>query len=224
MKIIYKKVSDLVPYENNPRKNDKAVDFVANSIKEFGFKNPIVISKDNVIAAGHTRLKAAISLGMTEVPCIVADDLTEEQLNAFRLADNKVSELADWDFGKLELELDELDFDMTDFGFSEAEILEITVDDGVYTPYERVDSPTEYVRSDYSEVGSTKKEIDEELRQYERHADENNLMNKRVILVFKTDEEENFVKSILHLPDGEPLNVVYNVKDIIGRKNAKSEK
>lgn len=122
MEIIYKKVSELVPYENNPRKNDDAVQYVANSIKEFGFRNPIIIGKDNVIAAGHTRLKAAISLGMTEVPCIMADDLTEEQINAFRLADNKVSEFAEWDDGKLLLELDELDFDMSAFGFDLGEV------------------------------------------------------------------------------------------------------
>lgn len=117
MEIIYKKVSDLVPYENNPRKNDDAVQYVANSIKEFGFRNPIIIGKDNVIASGHTRLKAAIKLGMTEVPCLIADDLTEEQLNAFRLADNKVAEMAEWDFGKLMLELDEISIDMGLFGF-----------------------------------------------------------------------------------------------------------
>lgn len=119
MEIIYKPVSDLIPYENNPRKNDDAVDYVANSIKEFGFKVPIIVGSDNVIVTGHTRLKAAIKLGMTEVPVIVADDLTEEQINAFRLADNKVAEMAGWDFGKLDLELEQLDFDMSQFGFIE---------------------------------------------------------------------------------------------------------
>lgn len=117
MEIIYKPVSDLIPYENNPRKNDEAVQYVANSIKEFGFKVPIIVDSDNVIVTGHTRLKAAIKLGLTEVPVIVADDLTEEQINAFRLADNKVAEMADWDFDRLDLELDEIDFDMSEFGF-----------------------------------------------------------------------------------------------------------
>lgn len=119
MEIIYKPVSDLIPYENNPRRNDDAVDYVANSIKEFGFKVPIIIGSDNVIVTGHTRLKAAIKLGLTEVPVIVADDLTEEQINAFRLADNKVAEMAGWDFGRLDLELEQLDFDMSQFGFIE---------------------------------------------------------------------------------------------------------
>ena len=81
MEIIYKKVSEITPYENNPRFNDNAVQYVANSIKEFGFKVPIVIDKNNIIIAGHTRLKASIELGLKEVPCVIADDLTEEQKN-----------------------------------------------------------------------------------------------------------------------------------------------
>lgn len=109
MKIIEKKLSDLIPYENNPRNNDGAVDAVAASIKEFGFKVPIVIDKDNVIVAGHTRFKASEKLGLEKVPCIVADDLTEQQIKAYRLADNKVGELADWDFGALEMELEGID-------------------------------------------------------------------------------------------------------------------
>jgi len=118
MEIVYKNTNELVPYENNPRKNDEAVDYVANSIKEFGFKVPIVINKNNVIIAGHTRLKASIKLGLEEVPCIVADDLTEEQIKAFRLTDNKVSEMAEWDFNLLDEELESiLDIDMSDFGF-----------------------------------------------------------------------------------------------------------
>lgn len=119
MKIIDKKLSELTPYANNPRLNDGAVDAVAASIKAFGFKVPCVIDKDGVIVAGHTRLKAAQKLGLKTVPCIVADDLTPEQVKAFRLADNKVGELAGWDFEKLDLELEELDFDMTPFGFDE---------------------------------------------------------------------------------------------------------
>lgn len=117
MKIIYKKTSELIPYEKNPRKNDEAVEYVAKSIKEFGFKVPMVVDKNNVIVAGHTRYKASLELGLKEVPCIVADDLTEEQIKAFRLADNKVSEMAEWDFNMLGTELADLDIDMEDFGF-----------------------------------------------------------------------------------------------------------
>lgn len=118
MQIVYKKVNELIPYENNPRINDEAVEYVKNSIKEFGFKVPIVIDKNNVIIAGHTRLKASLELGLKEVPCIIADDLSEEQIKAFRLADNKVSEKSMWDFDKLDEELDNiLDIDMSLFDF-----------------------------------------------------------------------------------------------------------
>ena len=118
MEIINKKIDELIPYEKNPRINDDAVKYVANSIKEFGFKVPIIIDKNNVIVAGHTRLKASKGLGLTEVPCIIADDLNEEQIKAFRLADNKVSEVAEWNFNLLDLELEDItNIDMTDFDF-----------------------------------------------------------------------------------------------------------
>jgi len=118
-----KQVSELQEYENNPRNNEEAIKAVANSIKEFGFKVPIVITSDNVIIAGHTRLKASVSLGLEEVPCIIADDLNEAQIKAFRLADNKTAELATWDLSKLEQELSEIDMDMLQFGFEEMEKL-----------------------------------------------------------------------------------------------------
>ena len=123
MNIVMKSVQVLQEYENNPRNNDEAIKAVANSIREFGFKVPIVITSDNVIIAGHTRLKASVSLGLSEVPCIIADDLNEEQIKAFRLADNKTAELATWDLSKLEEELSELDMDMLQFGFEEMEEL-----------------------------------------------------------------------------------------------------
>lgn len=96
MDIVSLRLDELTPYENNPRQNDAAVDAVAASIKQFGFKVPIVVDANNVIVAGHTRFKAATKLGLDTVPCVVADDLTEEQVKAFRLADNKVGELAEW--------------------------------------------------------------------------------------------------------------------------------
>lgn len=118
MKIVEKRIEELKEYENNPRHNDAAVDAVAESIKQFGFKVPIVIDTDGVIIAGHTRRKAAEKLGLEVVPCIVADDLTPEQIKAFRLADNKTGELASWDFEKLEAELAALsEIDMSAFGF-----------------------------------------------------------------------------------------------------------
>ena len=119
-KVTYMDVDSLIPYANNPRLNDNAVDAVAASIKEFGFKVPIVVDSENVIINGHTRLKAAHKLGLKEVPVIVADDLTPGQVKAFRLADNKTSELAEWDMGKLDIELGEIDdLDMSSFGFDD---------------------------------------------------------------------------------------------------------
>lgn len=120
MRIIEKKIKDIVPYAQNPRNNDDAVKFVANSIREFGFKVPVVLDRNNVIVAGHTRIKAAQLLQLDKVPCVIADDLTDEQVKAFRLADNKVSEAATWDVAMLAKELDELadlDFDMKEFNF-----------------------------------------------------------------------------------------------------------
>lgn len=118
MNIIDVELDKLKPYENNPRFNDEGVEKVANSIKEFGFKNPIILDKDNVIVCGHTRWKAAQKLGLKYVPCIIADDLTPEQVKAFRLVDNKTAEFSDWDMDALNQELANiLDFDMSLFGF-----------------------------------------------------------------------------------------------------------
>ena len=119
IKIVEKDAAELIPYENNARINDEAVEFVANSIAEFGFKNPIIIDANNVIIAGHTRLKAAQSLGITKVPCIIADDLTEEQIKAFRIADNSTSQVAQWDMQKLLSELQDIDTDMSKYGLAE---------------------------------------------------------------------------------------------------------
>lgn len=130
MEIIMKGLGDIHPYEKNPRRNDDAVRYVAASITEFGFKVPIVIDSKGVIVAGHTRYKAAKMLEMDKVPCIIADDLTDKQIKAFRLADNKVSEQATWDFNMLNLEMDDLfDFDMGQFGFINNEDLVLDVDD-----------------------------------------------------------------------------------------------
>lgn len=120
-KIAMMSLTDLKAYDNNPRKNDSAVDAVANSIREFGFKVPVIIDSNNIIVCGHTRVKAAKKLGMEEVPCIVADDLTDDQIKAFRLADNKTSELAEWDLDKLGEELKFIDMDMLQFGFEDLE-------------------------------------------------------------------------------------------------------
>ena len=121
--IVMLPVSEVRPYEKNPRKNAEAVKYVRASIEKFGFKQPIVIDSNRVIISGHTRLEAAKSLGMAEVPCIVADDLTDAQVKALRLADNKVAEFSEWEMNLLGGELGELaeisDIDMGDFGFED---------------------------------------------------------------------------------------------------------
>lgn len=111
--IVYKKVSELKLNKKNPRKNDGAVDTVAKSIEKYGFKNPLIIDKNNVVWCGNTRLKASRKLGLKEVPCIVANDLTEEQIRELALIDNKSSEIAEWDIDLLGAELEELN--LSDF-------------------------------------------------------------------------------------------------------------
>lgn len=136
LKIVDLSIDKVVPYDNNPRNNDDAVDSVAESIRQFGFKVPMILDKDNVIIAGHTRLKAAQKLGLKTVPVIYADDLTEEQVKAFRLADNKTGELAEWDFALLESELKEITgIDMQEFGFLVKEIVQITSESNIENHY-----------------------------------------------------------------------------------------
>ena len=128
MDIIYRTLEELKPYEKNPRKNDAAVDAVAASIKEFGFRQPIVIDKDNVIVCGHTRYKALKKLGWAiRVPCVMAEDLTDEQIRAYRIADNKAADLSIWDNRLLLEELEGLGDIFT--GFSESELFDGTIDD-----------------------------------------------------------------------------------------------
>ena len=134
MNIIKMKVEELIPYINNPRNNENAVDKVASSIAEFGFKNPIFVDKNNVVVNGHTRLLASKKLGLKEVPCIVIDDLTDTQIKAFRIADNKVAEYSKWDYDLLNIELEqleELDFSMSDFGISTFEPIEFEIDEDI---------------------------------------------------------------------------------------------
>lgn len=120
--IVWRPVEELTPYQNNARINDQTVPYLMNSIKRFGFKNPIIVDKDGVIIAGHTRLKAALELGYTKLPCVCADDLSPEEVKAFRLVDNKVAELSSWDYGILDTEMKELEEDgfgdMGEFGFA----------------------------------------------------------------------------------------------------------
>ena len=142
MKVQNISLTDIHPYARNPRKNDEAVKNVAASIREFGFLVTLVIDREHEIVAGHTRFKAAQSLGMKEVPCVIADELTEDQIKAFRLADNKVGELAAWDMDLLPLELADIQMPMTDFGFeaiSDEDFSEnFTLDDGEKKPFQQI--------------------------------------------------------------------------------------
>ena len=150
LNIVNKNIKDLKPYERNPRHNDEAVPFVVESIKEFGFKVPLVVDKDNVIVCGHTRYKAAKQLKLKELPCIIADDLTEEQINKFRYADNKVSEKAEWDFDILQEDLETFfDEDMIRFGFDESLFEDIEEDDEEEKQNERERTMNAYNLDEY---------------------------------------------------------------------------
>lgn len=172
MNIIEKNLSDIKPYEKNPRKNDNAVEYVANSIKEFGFKVPIVIDKDGVIVAGHTRYKASKKLGLEKVPCIIADDLTDEQIKAYRLADNKVSEKSEWDFDLLQDELSEiLNIDMEMFDFDVEEVFE-PIDDNE----DMKDTPLKFEHTlsiDKIKVVLTEEEYNMIMDKYNAYVDDN---------------------------------------------------
>lgn len=190
MNVIEKSIGDIKPYGKNPRKNDDAVKYVANSIRQFGFKVPIVVDKDGVIVAGHTRYKAAKELGLETVPVIVADDLTEEQVKAFRIADNKTGDQAQWDMDLLGEEIADLlgveGLDMTDFGFGDFELTMLT-EDLEPEPYD-----------------------DEMLEQYS--GNENNFLEKRRIIITYDEADEDKVKELLGLE--EIKKVVYELKEL----------
>lgn len=138
MKVIEKHIADIREYENNPRHNESAIEKVAESIAQFGFQVPIVIDKDGVIVTGHTRYNACKLLGFETIPCVVADELNEEQVKAFRLVDNKVAEFASWDYEALQLELADLDglaeFEFPSFVFDDDPSivdLNFMLDDGI---------------------------------------------------------------------------------------------
>ena len=118
MKVVMMPIGMIVPYENNPRNNEKAIDAVANSIREYGFKKPILVDEQYVILAGHTRRLAALKIGLKEVPVVLVTDLDETRKRAFRLADNRTSEFSAWDDDLLKAEMQKAaDVDFTEFGF-----------------------------------------------------------------------------------------------------------
>lgn len=141
MNVISKKIDEIIPYWNNPRNNAETVDKLMRSIKEFGFNTPIVVNRDGVVITGHARLKACRKLGMKEVPCVVVD-LTDEQAKKYRIADNKIAELSEWDEQQLYKELQEIGsaIDLEDIGFSDAEIQSVL--GAMSAELERVDIST----------------------------------------------------------------------------------
>lgn len=146
LEVKYMKVSEIRPYDKNPRNNDDAVASVARSIQEFGWQQPIVVDQDLVIIVGHTRLKAALSLGLTEVPVVIADNLTPEQVQAYRIADNKTSELAEWNYELLPLEirdLQEANVDLSLLGFDTSELEKLLTSDDVNTVQDGETDPDE---------------------------------------------------------------------------------
>lgn len=167
MQIINIKLNLLKPYENNPRNNENAVEYVANSIKEFGFKVPIIIDKNNTIVCGHTRYLASKKLGLTEVPCVIADDLTPDKIQAFRLIDNKTNEFATWNEDLLLEELKAIEnIDMTEYGFEEISEKMDEIDVDKYT--QTLTSPQYEIKGekpDISELVNTDKsnELEEEI-------------------------------------------------------------
>ena len=169
MNVIEIPVTQLKPYEKNARYNENAVSKVAESIRQFGFKNPIIVDKDMSVIAGHTRLASAKLLGLKKVPCIIADDLTPKQVKAFRLVDNRTSEFASWNYDLLQSELETLDMDLSDFEFPDltyedtlsAEELESILDDNTdpTSEYGKDDDEEETGSKDFSHKDEYKVEI-----------------------------------------------------------------
>lgn len=175
MEVCNMNIDDIKPYDNNPRDNDNAVDATANSIKEFGWQQPIVVDKDMVIIVGHTRYKAAKKLGYKEVPVVVASNLNKEQVRAYRLADNKTGELAEWDFDLLDDELEQiLNIDMEDYGF---DLDEFDMEDEDYSISSGDNSHTTNTTKHIKACGYVIEITDEEERKLksfiEKYVDEN---------------------------------------------------
>lgn len=193
MKVFMRKVAEIVPYENNPRDNDEAAEVVAASIKEFGFKNPIILDADGVVICGHARLKAAILLGFDEVPCITADDLTPAQIRAFRIADNKTAEIAGWDYDALLQEFQELsaeDFDLNLTGFNE------------------------YEQTEYGQPDALPERPDrDEFKEYEKEADSEVLQSFNVVINCEDEAEKATLAQIIHETGN--LKRLYRAEEII---------
>lgn len=143
MKIKILKIEEIKEYANNPRKVDKSVKALIKSIKQFGFRIPLVVDKDNIIVCGHARVIAAKKLGLKELPCVIVTDLTEEQIRAYRIADNQVAAYATWDEEQLQAELDALGLDLSDYGFEIGKELENSAAEIQVTDFDDTEFDTE---------------------------------------------------------------------------------
>ena len=177
MNIIMKKLTDIVPYVNNPRENDDSVQTIADSIKEFGFLNPVIIDHHGTIICGHARLKAAMLLGLDEVPTVTAEGLSDDQIRAFRIADNKTAEIAGWDFDALLQEFQGLSadgFDLNLTGFNEFEQTEYGQPDAIPDRPDR-----------------------DEFREYQQEADDDVLQSFNVVITCNNASEKKALAEIL---------------------------
>lgn len=234
-------------YAKNAKKHpEEQVKAIANSIREFGFRQPLVLDKNMEIIVGHGRLAAAKLLGIASVPVVMADDLTDEQVKAFRLADNKTNE-SDWDFDLLAEEIGNLpNLDLTDFGFNEAEILELTIDDSpveipnavpapapvneeqeytisqfappVYNPADYEAGTAEIPQYQYNPINQAGESelTKEDINYYAQRAEQR--VTRRVIIVYSTDEEEAYLKQLLAQETEKPLGVVLDVKNVMRKR------
>ena len=196
MEVFMRRIEDIVPYEYNPRDNDEAAEVVAESIKEFGFQNPIILDENDVVICGHARLKAAMLLGLEEVPCIAVTDLTPAQVRAFRIADNKTAEIAGWDYDALcreFQELSEMDFDLNLTGFNEFE-------------------QTEYGQPDAVPERPDRKEF----KEYQEEADSEVLQSFNIVINCQSEQEKAELAKIIH--EGGNLKRLYRAEELIAMR------
>lgn len=178
LEIVMKKVTEITAYNNNPRQNEATALKLKKSIEAFGFKNPIILDENDVIVSGHARLKAAMMLGMEEVPCTYASGLTEDEIRAFRIADNKTAEIAGWDYDKLVEEMTSLaatGFDMDFSGFNEAEQLYYSETDAIPDRQDK-----------------------DEFRGYEEDAEADVIQSFNVAIVCESPEDKEYLAHLIH--------------------------
>lgn len=210
-------LSEIVPYENNPRKNDQAVDAVMESIKQVGYVAPIIVDEENIILAGHTRYKALVKLGQKDAEVIVRSGLTDEQKRKYRILDNKTSEFADWDFEKLEAELDGLNFGAFDFGFDFSRLdgmaEQMKASEPVFSPDGVSNVVPQGGDDPYLPDGYDDSEIEEYVQNQE------NFVVKRRIIITYLPEQEPEVKALLGIKTND-MKVVYDIDELqINRGN-----